>query len=1260
MLPCITESASTPRTSLHLTGLRKAKSFICPAAMQALHASAQLLADWLRPTTVLLPEILRNIALSPTSSVLSSTRPRQSVPSVLRRRGRPITASMRCLLNIMSSEKCPAGSYYHGASMVELLRRFPHYTSMFTAEDVARSWKASHFGANHATDPHDARSRPDLAVDTSFTRHKGKLPQQVFPHKPRKEELTFIGINEVKKSKATGKPSFRQQVENIMAIRPAAQKSVSSSTQSENAESNRKSEVPVFAQSQTPNLSAGDAVAHIVPVHRRVKGLRPSPLDLASDVSPSDRAITIGIALPSAALAASYFNRRSPSQRMQGQQPSQEATTPTIIITPAKDDFEFNISPEDIRHTSGRRPASSVYSRFTTGAPLPTQPQQTPPVPPLPLSFARSGSNEHAVSDDEPDTQARGVTIERTISEDTTPVTRYPLTREVKRSYSQSTLNTPRRSKGWWNYITSPFSASSRSNHFFWQSPSLPEEDESREPIMSNASKMGRSGIHDGVIFTNRLSGDEALRSAPPTEAKSWEPSVLKRSDTAPGAYCNGQYAVNIYRIPSQGEAAAYYDPNRHFPSLILSSDGVKLDRDCLEDWSPSQSVYHPERERNSRAYSSVETDGVAKEDQKDEFSHGPNLSAREIPTTGSPDAVSRTPIALTGASAPSIRERNVFSTPPEEELASPPMAPSARKSTHPVVESYFSPLSATPVVEDAHAATVVGPKSSCGDLREIDIASTRTPVASGPVLATATMAHRELDQSPTPAHGLVTGMSWSEKATYKPLHSRNGSYGLGISDEERGLPSPAQSLSRKPTLGVDRFGQLEIRSFEKREGSDLPWYRRFLWILISVGALLLALTVVLLVVLMPQLHRDMPVEAQWVNSTAFPPLPTGVTTVINPTAADVVSGCVDTTALWSCDAPSGQDGIEQPNFRLEIRFRDGILPSNTTRLVRRTGTVTRAGSVVRRDAWSSSLFASVPPPPSANDQLFLAQTTDNVSSPYDGEQTPFYLSMLDPSKLDARSITKRQSDANPYPYPTTTASNSSSTTSTASGVPTQSVLTGAPTSIPAPMLSPTGEAAAELLYPYVIAQPLRLYNRGKDDEHYGFYSYFDRSILVANLSASTSPGLNPNITANMAPKNATAVCTFSQTRLHVQIWTRQSTVASLGTPVPLLGLGAANSTANDMAAAGSFPYAITITLDRHGGEADKKGVYCYGIDDEHHVDIDAATWIPENRAFQGVLVNPAGVPGAPTSKRDSSVSNSTQGIDGGAGGCKCSWQNWT
>jgi len=322
-------------------------------------------------------------------------------------------------------------------------------------------------------------------------------------------------------------------------------------------------------------------------------------------------------------------------------------------------------------------------------------------------------------------------------------------------------------------------------------------------------------------------------------------------------------------------------------------------------------------------------------------------------------------------------------------------------------------------------------------------------------------------------------------------------------------------------------------------------------------------------------------------------------------------------------------------NFRFEIRFRNGTMPKNETQIARR------------------GMYSANPAIPSYNDQSFIGEYTDNVTAPYNGESTPFYISLLNASALTRNldSLDKRQSD--PYPYPTGSNERVSSNVSTT-----------APKTIPLPLLDEDGCPAQSTLYPFAAAQTLHLYNRGESDEHYGFYTYFDRTIYTSSLPPNASGGLELDMEgrSNVGLANATSVCTWSQTRLRLQIWTRKPNVISLSDTMSLDGLRAINSTANDMSAPGSFPMPVTISLDRHGGKADQKGIYCYGLNSEHEVMYDTKSWIHENRAFGGLLVNPASVPGG----EDTTISrrhNAMQvygGVDGGTGGCLCQWQNWT
>lgn len=81
------------------------------------------------------------------------------------------------------------------------------------------------------------------------------------------------------------------------------------------------------------------------------------------------------------------------------------------------------------------------------------------------------------------------------------------------------------------------------------------------------------------------------------------------------------------------------------------------------------------------------------------------------------------------------------------------------------------------------------------------------------------------------------------------------------------------------------------------------------------------------------------------------------------------------------------------------------------------------------------------------------------------------------------------------------------------------------------------------------------------------------------------------------------AFCEFAQTRFRVQIWTQRPFL----TAIPTAGFSddsatkiqAAASSANEIRAPGSFPYSVTISLDRESGpDGDEgKGVFCWALD---------------------------------------------------------------
>lgn len=391
--------------------------------------------------------------------------------------------------------------------------------------------------------------------------------------------------------------------------------------------------------------------------------------------------------------------------------------------------------------------------------------------------------------------------------------------------------------------------------------------------------------------------------------------------------------------------------------------------------------------------------------------------------------------------------------------------------------------------------------------------------------------------------------------------------------------------------------------------------------------------------------HGDTtPVQSQWLNLTGYPPMPTGIATIAGPEPQVQRSACIAPTSMWSCALPKGEPqsanmpyAANSPNFRVEIRFLNGTYNHSTS--FQNNSTLR-----VRTDSGS---FDPSPSPPSLADQTFLGNTTDGNVAPYAGEDTPFYMTIMSPAQVSSNALFRRSSSSSSTPSETFNLSDI----------------------IPAPDETSDGLPAAATLYPLPASQPVRLYNRGMPTEHYGFYTYFDRSIFLESespLNGGTSDTSANDTNGGSAQSSAKVRCTWSQTRFLVQIWTQPgklgynlisggstgtvtSTTAS-ATPTATSTTPTSSSSATDFTRPGSFPYPVTITVDRHGGNEDQKLVYCYGVEEDGHYNVTNHKLEIEDRGVGGTLINPAG-----SSEKDGSYG----GVDGGTGGCECQWTNW-
>ncbi|KAI3400323.1 hypothetical protein diail_3704 [Diaporthe ilicicola] len=436
-------------------------------------------------------------------------------------------------------------------------------------------------------------------------------------------------------------------------------------------------------------------------------------------------------------------------------------------------------------------------------------------------------------------------------------------------------------------------------------------------------------------------------------------------------------------------------------------------------------------------------------------------------------------------------------------------------------------------------------------------------------------------------------------------------------------------------------------------------------------------------------------VDSVWLNLTNFPPIPTGLATVMGSDNSQVVTGCAAPSTLWSCSLPPEQQaanephGADQPGFIFQIQYDNNTrqlwdIPNGTpptpsqptasttseasassSASATSTSTSTSTASSIQGgdlsnpnvnnaetkdgsslDKRATTLYdtgiAPQPDPPSFQEMWFLGNTTDRiVSDEKAGEPTPFYISFF----------TNTSGTAGPNML--TSETNAASAVGEkkkkrgigngiGSGTDSSDSLTEF---LPAPQLNADGTGAPAQLRPYPRQQPLRLFDRGLATEHYGFYTYFNKTIYVTSMDGNEtdSGAVAADAGGGSRESNARYLATWTQTRFVVKIWTRKGGARLMG------GTGPSSDVDDAAATPGTFPYPVTFGEDTHGGSVDLKATFAYAVEPDQHVNASDATLFTNDVGFGGVLVNP----------RLPDGDLSWGGVDGGTGGCRCEWVNW-
>lgn len=1046
------------------------------------------------------------------------------------------------------------------------------------------------------------------------------------------------------------------------------------------------------------------------------------------ELSPSDRPIVIGLTVPYDETSQRKEMMDSATSRELGSAHTQPTpVTPSIVITPAREDGPWAFdSPELERRPS--RAASSVYSQPTPHVGSKDPDQDIPPVPAIPAfhSFAKSDGAEQVFSKQEtpPTRQQRSFSTSTVFEEDETPKSAArgrSFSNESKRRIiprlSVNTETNRHQSQGWWTYLLSPLlkrssTVASRKTPISTERPAVPP--------LSTTSPASKESCDEW------WEEKEISHFSPDTP----ESTVNRQNEVAPWPDL-GQRAVVDPGTQNSTYWNVFETPNVVVPNYELHGAAAEYYQACAHDLFSKEPYFEcinhvcsmtPE----SRIARSTNLEGTAAESNEkglaeNENGHGekglalttdpdpgsdtgnsnPNNpffqeAERSVPdaentesTTAERQPEARSVVEQPAASSAGEESSRPAATAPESTTAH---ANEAENSNQAVEES--NPPATMPAQQERRVSTPAPPPYSAQPDRPVpryrailppDYAAQPQPLSPGPespamqqaMASRGSIPMSEMQRSQEPSRARIFihhSLDLPPRPAPVPIMRADITHPVTARDEienRRRRREKEDAIGRKIGGLWRGRGPFSNKGCFGRPGREGRIRRRW-YAAISILCLAIIVIAIALATTLTRKGDATPVQSQWLNLTGYPPMPTGILTIAGPEAQVENNGCIQPSTLWSCALPKEQQSANspyaanQPNFRIQIRFRNGTYPNSTTiaSSKRSAGEFINRRVLQPRDPFTDSLFDPSPSPPSLADQTFLGNTTDKNAVPFAGEETPFFITVLSPEEVPSYRLVKRDSNNNnnETDFPNVTSI------------------------IPEPSLASDGTAAAATLYPLPVSQPVRLYNRGLPTEHYGFYTYFDRSIFLKSTAPLNDSGTD-DVTADQnggSPKDEAQVrCTWAQTRFLVQIWTQPSNVSGMtllsngnnnnaGSATPTSSAllptatatgNATNSSANDFLRPGSFPYPTTIKLDRHGGDASKKMVYCYGMDGNEHIIPSEKKLQLENRGFGGELVNPA--PGI-FDDLGSSNNNSSQeeeeeegGIDGGTGGCACEWRNW-
>lgn len=931
--------------------------------------------------------------------------------------------------------------------------------------------------------------------------------------------------------------------------------------------------------------------------------------------------------------------------------------TPTILITPALDNRDPDLP--------GFRGASSIYSRATLA---PSHSISNPSIPAFPSDLpyilstpqpATASAPPYSHENDPVRQQTResnatafeedvyGRKVGRHIStatlfeEDQTPLTAGTAKIDASGHLTIDTAipPTPRRSRGWWDVIRTPFELSRSFSKFRSPTDGSSTPDVPKMPTDSFVAGRLQERGFPVEIKSDYLARSQSHPDVPEQHKKqSLTESLDLRHSKSAGSLKLGMRATH------NSQALRRLESNENLPHVTT------------EPMPVMKSHFSQDTE-----YTTFSPSAFSPND-------------REVPLV-----LGFNPVSAVEQPKHPFKQDSEGSAGAQSKLVAPPIGQtisSPHQDSPQSASTIFSPVgqiagvgtvpSAKAIVNDPNNPGEIQGEQSRTLVQSSSFAptSTRSSFTAQIVKQTPPMSHAPIYFAPPP----VAAHRERSPSRSRNMYEASPQYPQGrFSDSTMATEKPKKQKKQKVESRMQYFticGSKKKDGDAGKDGKKTKKSKRKMWCCCCcfVFLIMVVIAVVLAVLLSRKKHPSststLPSTSSstFLTITNFPPIPTGALTIARPNLRTSVPGCVSPQAMWSCAVPKEQqEGIlpndpDQPNFAVTINYDESSSRSKIK--ARSAGSGASAASLwaraslVARDSFSSAAFPPSPAAPLLEEQAFLGNTTDGMVSPFEGEKTPFFMSFRVPTPASSSNAKRAAASG------TSTLATDPSATTSGISIPTLT------TAIPIPNINPDGTAQPANLLPFPAYQPLRLYNRGQPDEHYGFYTYFDRNIFLKSIKISNKTQSYTQVPADnnggSTFDGANVRCTWRDTRFKVQIWTNKESSATL---LPSAANPKNSSGGDTFSRPGTFPYPVTVSLDRHGGGLTTKMLFCYGLDVSGHIDVNSRQFQREDRAFGGKLVNPAAGPF--TSVNVTLADGGPGGLDGGSGGCGCEWANW-